>query len=310
MTLGVHPANDRWSMVQKSRTAFWVNSVECRGYLYRPAAGNGPLPCIVMAHGFGGTQEGSLAKTAEDFAGAGFAALTFDYRNFGESDGEPRQVISIRAQQEDWQAAIAHARSLPDTDRRIALWGSSLSGAHVIEVAAGDPSITAVMAQVPFNGFPRKVEGRTMADSLKILTAALKDRWAGWRGQPPHYIPAVGKEGELAVMASREADEIVRSMDNRTWRNEIAPRVLLDMAWYRPSRAAPRLSMPLLVCLAEDDKHTPAALGRRIADRAPRGEVRQYPCSHFDFYKEEIRKRVVHDQIGFLHTHLAASSTN
>lgn len=85
-----------------------------------------------MAHGFSGTQEGSLARTASDFAAAGFSVLTFDYRGFGESAGFPRQVIDISGQREDWRAAVAFARSIEGVDPdRIALWGSSLSGAHV-----------------------------------------------------------------------------------------------------------------------------------------------------------------------------------
>jgi alpha-beta hydrolase superfamily lysophospholipase len=173
-----------------------------------------------MAHGFGGTQEGSLALTARDFADAGFAVLTFDYRSFGESGGTPRQVISIRNQWADWHAAIAHARQLPGVDpSRVALWGSSLSGAHVVAVAAQDPNVAAVVAQVPFNGFPRRVEGRTRAETWRLLYAIIRDWWHGKTGREPYYVPAVARRGELAVMAFDEADAIVQAMQNDTWRN-------------------------------------------------------------------------------------------
>lgn len=259
-----------------------------------------------MAHGFGGTQEGSLARTAEDFARAGFVVLTFDYRNFGESGGTPRQVISIPMQHEDWHAAIAHARAIPDVDpARVAIWGSSLSGGHVVEIAAEDRKLAAVIAQVPFNGFPGKVEGRTGTETRRLMRAILKDWWNGKRSRDPLYIPAVARSGELAVMAFDEADDVIRSMENQTWRNQIAPRVLLDMMlWYRPGRKAHRLGMPILVCLAEKDRQTPPQLSRRIADRAPLGELRSYPRTHFDFYKEPIRSQIAKDQISFLATHL------
>lgn len=231
--------NAAMSMVQKTATRFEVDGVDCIGYVYRPAQRE-PLPaCIVMAHGFGGTQQGSLAGTAEDFAGAGFVVQTFDYRYFGESAGTPRQLISIAAQKADWHAAIRHARTLAGVDpERIALWGSSLSGGHVVEVAAEDSRIAAVVAQVPFNGFPRKVEGRTSAETRQLLRAMLKDWWHGRTGRPPHYVPAVAPRGQLAVMAFDEADAVIRSMRNDSWRNEITPRVLLDMMlWYRPGAA-------------------------------------------------------------------------
>jgi hypothetical protein len=171
----------------------------------------------------------------------------------------------------------------------------------VVAVAAQDPNVAAVVAQVPFNGFPRHVEGRTRAETWRLLYAIIKDWWHGKIGREPYYVPAVARRGELAVMAFDEADAIVQAMQNDTWRNQVAPRVLLDMMlWYRPARVAHRLTMPILVCLAERDRQTPADLGRQIAERAPLGEVRQYPCSHFDFYRDDVRRRVVGDQTNWL----------
>lgn len=296
------------SVIAKQRTTFLSGQVPCVGYVYRTHDSPTPRPAVVMAHGFGGTQEGSLVRTAEDFACAGFVVLTFDYRNFGESGGLPRQVISIPMQHEDWHAAISHARALADVDPgRVAIWGSSLSGGHVVEVAAEDRRLAAVVAQVPFNGFPRKVEGRTRSETWRLMRVILEDWWNGIKGREPVYIPAVGRPGELAVMSFDEAEEVIRSMENRTWRNRIAPRVLLDMMlWYRPGRKAHRLAMPILVCLAEQDRQTPPQLGRKIADKAPLGELRRYPCTHFDFYREAIRSRIAQDQISFLVSHLVA----
>jgi fermentation-respiration switch protein FrsA (DUF1100 family) len=101
------------------------------------------------AHGFTRTRD-QLTFYAEAFAGAGLAVLTFDYRHFGESEGSPRQVVDIDKQIEDWRSAIAMARTLDRVDsKRIALWGSSLSGGHVINLAAEDPTLAAAVAQVP-----------------------------------------------------------------------------------------------------------------------------------------------------------------
>ncbi len=119
---------------------FLSHEALCRAWFYRPAAPAGtPLPCVVMAHGLGGTRTAGLAPYAERFAAAGFGALVFDYRHFGDSEGDPRQLVSIRRQLQDWQSAIAFARGLPGVDPdRIALWGSSFSGGHVIVTAARD----------------------------------------------------------------------------------------------------------------------------------------------------------------------------
>ncbi len=295
-------------MVERVRMEFVSGGTACAGYLYRPRGeGRAPGPCVVMAHGFGGTQEGALAATAADFAAAGIAAFTFDYRNFGESGGQPRQVITVAGQLEDWRAAVAFVRGLEEVDAdKVALWGSSLGGGHVIAVAADDPRLGAAIAQIPFTfGFPRKVEGRTSAEARRLLGAAIADWRRGRRGEEPLYIAAVGPPGELAVMATPDAVQTVAMMENTTWRNEVAPRILLDMAFrYRPGRRARDIRCPFLVTLAEHDRELPTARTRRVAEMAPRGELRRYPCTHFEFYHPQVRPVVVADQVSFLRTHL------
>ncbi len=281
---------------------FEVAGTRCTGYLFRPVDQSSRLPAIIMAHGFSGTQQGSLARTAHDFADAGFAVFTFDYRGFGESEGTPRQVIDIAAQLEDWMAAVAFLREVEGLDHdRIALWGSSLSGAHIVHVAAQDPRIAAVVAQVPFNGFPSKVEGRSAKETLGLLWIAFRDRARALLERPPLYVPVVGRSGESAVITTDRADSIIAALQGSHWENRVAPRVILDMMFgYRPGKLAHRLKMPLLVCVAERDAHTPPKLARLMAERAQRGEVLSYPCSHFDIYEEPTRSSVVADQIDFL----------
>ena len=99
----------------------------------------GRRPCVVLAHGFGGTVDSGLMPYAERFAAAGLDALAFDYRHFGASAGEPRQLVSVPRQLEDYAAAIAFARGLDGVDPdRIVVWGTSFSGGHVVEVAVAD----------------------------------------------------------------------------------------------------------------------------------------------------------------------------
>src|SRR5690349_21709158 len=96
-----------------------------RGWHYVPDGGK-PAPCIVMAHGFSAVKEMYLDRFAEVFAAAGLAALVFDHRNFGASDGEPRQEIDPWRQVRDYRDAITFAQGLPETDpARIGVWGSS-----------------------------------------------------------------------------------------------------------------------------------------------------------------------------------------
>lgn len=93
---------------------FDAEGVTLRGWMYVPDNGDGPWPTIVMAHGFSAVREMYLDRFAEFFAEAGLAALVFDNRNFGASDGEPRQEIDPWEQVRDYRHTIGYACTRPD----------------------------------------------------------------------------------------------------------------------------------------------------------------------------------------------------
>lgn len=128
----------------------------CAGWLYEPkttaqSAIQTPGPIIVLAHGLAGVKEMRLDAFAERFVAAGYRCLVFDYRHFGASSGEPRQLLDIARQQEDWRSALTYARAVEGVDpERVVIWGTSFGGGHVIHTAARDPRVAAVISQCPF----------------------------------------------------------------------------------------------------------------------------------------------------------------
>ena len=118
---------------------FQAEGPRLRGWLYTPDAGGRPFPTVVMAHGFSAVKEMYLDRFAEAFAEVGLAALVFDNRNFGASDGSPRYEIDPWTQVHDYRDAISYARTRPEVDRdQIGVWGSSYSGGHVLVLGAID----------------------------------------------------------------------------------------------------------------------------------------------------------------------------
>src|SRR3954470_6914626 len=146
----------------------------CAAWLYRPEGDSheGPHPIVVLAHGFGGVREARLWAYAERFAAAGLAALLFDYRHFGASGGEPRQLLDIGEQLEDWRTAVAWAR---ERFARVGLFGSSFGGGHVIAIAAEDPGIGAVVAQCPMTDGLQAALRIPPKTSAKLAKVALQD---------------------------------------------------------------------------------------------------------------------------------------
>jgi pimeloyl-ACP methyl ester carboxylesterase len=269
-------------------------------YLYRPESAQGDVPCVVMAHGFSGTRDDGLPAYAEAFRDAGFAVVLFDYRHFGASSGEPRQLLDIGRQHDDYRAVIAWARRLDGIDPdRIALWGSSFSGGHVLAVAAADPRIAAVISQAPFTDAIPALMRVPLKNIVRLAVAGLSDQVRGWLGRPPRLAPAVGAPGTVAAMTEADAKPGFEAIvpPESLWRNEFAARLMLRFPFYRPGLKAAQLNMPLLVCVCENDTTTPPASTIKAAERAPRGELRRYPYGHFDIYTEP---KVKADQVDFL----------
>ncbi|NBP85606.1 MAG: alpha/beta fold hydrolase [Mycobacteriaceae bacterium] len=270
-------------------------------YLYRPAPASGPMrACVVMAHGFSATRDDGLSDYAEAFCDAGFVVLVFDYRHFGASSGQPRQLLDIHRQQDDYRAAIAWARAAEGIDPdRIALWGSSFSGGHVLVVAAGDPRIAAVIAQAPYTDSLPVMRTMPVRNVVRAAIVAVVDRVGAMLGRPPLMIAAVGRPGSFAALTEPDVlagFEFLRG-PNSLWRNEFAARLMLEMPFFRPVRLASRLSMPVLFCVCDADTTTPASSSIRAAHDAPRGELRRYPYGHFEIYHDP---QVKTDQVDFL----------
>ena len=270
-------------------------------------------PCVVMAHGLGGTRDSGLRPFAERFAGAGLDVLIFDYRHLGDSDGEPRQLVSVKRQHADYHAAIAFARQLDGVDPdRIVVWGTSYAGGHAIAVAADDARVAAAISQVPAtDGLAALVTLARYAGPRLLLRATahgVRDLAGSLVGREPHTIPLVGPPGSLAAMTSPDSEPGYTAITGPTWRNEMCARALLEVGLNRPVRRAGDVRCPLLIQIAEKDAVAPPEAAQKAASRAPgRVEVRRYPVGHFDVYTGEAFERCVGDQVDFLRRNLAAT---
>jgi dienelactone hydrolase len=286
----------------RSDVSFSSGGTECAGWLYRPER-DGRVPLVVMAHGFSGTRELRLDAYAERFAQAGLGVLLFDYRHFGASAGEPRQVVDIRKQHADYHAAIAYGRSLDWVDPdRVAVFGSSFSGGHVLAVAAQDPRIAAVVSQCPFTDGIATLPKLGAVNAVKLTLAGLRDQARAAIGRPPSYVPAIGPTGSFGVMTTPDAEPGFRALlpESTKWENRVAARIALRVATYRPGRAAAKLRCPVLFCLTDKDSLAPAETSARHAARAPRGEIKRYPVGHFEIYVDPAWQDAVRDQTEFL----------
>lgn len=288
----------------------------CAGTLFRPpGTGLVARPVVVLAHGFAGLRVRRLDAYARRFAEAGYLALTFDYRGFGDSGGGPRGLLDLHRQHADYAAAVAFARRLPQADPdRVVLWGTSLSGGHVLQLAGTGLPVAAVVAQVPHLSGPRSSTAVPLRQRLRVGVPGVLDQVGALLGRPPRMIDAFGPPGSVAVMTSAEALPGHRSMlaaqdtppSAEGERPRVAARVLLRMPFYSPGRYAGRIRCPVLLQVADRDLTTPPQAAEPVARALRQGTVKHYDGGHFDVYTTPLFETVVADQLAFLAEHVPA----
>jgi dienelactone hydrolase len=260
-----------------------------------------------MGHGLGAVKEMGLDAFALRFVSEGWAVLAFDYRHFGASGGEPRQLLSMRRQLEDWASALAYVRGREDIDPgRIAIWGSSFGGGHAIRVAASDPGLAAAVAQCPFTSGLASLRALGLRSTSGVVPKALADVAGGLVGRPPRLVPLVGAPGSAALMTAPDAEPGYRALipTGLDFEEEVAARIGLMIPIHSPGRAAAKVACPILFSVCDNDSVCPAGPTVRFAGKAPKGLTVRYPIGHFDVYVGEGFERVVADQIEFLRGHL------
>ncbi len=154
----------------------------------------------------------------------------------------------------------------------MAVWGTSFSGGHVAVIAAEDHRIAAAVSQGPYLDGLWALRAAGPRNNVRMTAAGLRDEARRLRGRPPFRMPIVGPPGTLAAMNSPDADPGYHALfdEGAEFRNEVAARVLLRIATYRPIRYAARVACPWLFCVCDRDVVTPPQPALKAARRAPR----------------------------------------
>lgn len=307
------PEGARMSRPARTDLTFDSSGTVCHGWHFPAAhddlAGPAGRPCVVMAHGLAGTKDSGLQAFAEALADAGLEVLAFDYRGFGESGGDRRQVVSVAMQQEDYRAALRAAAGIAGVDpQRLVLWGVSMAGGHVLTVAAGRDDVAGVVALTPLvDGLAAArlaMQHHRPSQMLRSTGLGLKAKLTGRTGGAPVMLPVVARPGGTGALTVEGALEGYQAIAGPTWRNEVEASFTTELGSFRPTKDAKRVTVPTLFQIADLDRSAPPYAAAKAAFKA-RAEVRHYPCDHFDVYPgARWHEPVVAHQVAFLTRHL------
>lgn len=271
-------------------------------------------PVVVMAHGLGGVKNMRLDAFAERFSEAGLSCLVFDYRFFGQSTGKPRGLIDIAEQIKDWNVAIEYASKMDEVDAdRIALFGSSFSGGHVIKLAAdlGD-KVKATVSQCPFT------DGLASAPTVgytvvpRIAFHALRDLLFGSKQSPAVYVPLVGDPGQTALLNAPDCvtgyKALLKPGETTLEVEQVPARIGLWLSLYRPGSYAAKVKSPIFFAICENDSVAPPKNTLAFAKKAPNGTPKWYKgMGHFDVYVGDAFDVVTKDYVEFYQNTLLKS---
>lgn len=267
---------------------FNLHGTPIAAHLYQPATVAAPCPAVIMAPGFGGVKEMLIPYYAHALAEAGIATLAFDYPNFGDSGGSPRQYVDIPAQLATYQVALDYLQQQPHIDEhRLALWGSSLSGGHTLMIAARDIRVKSAMAIIPFIA-------TSLAMAPKFFRITALDTTMRLLGGKGKTIKIAGQPNEVAAMNSDGAWEWMQKMtaDAPGFRNYVTVSSLLQMVNYRTARSARSIHIPLKVILASDDTITPARMVKKALATVPQVSIEEYPKTHFELFDQYLEATI------------------
>lgn len=276
---------------------FDAEGVTLRGWLFVPDEGDGPWPGIVMAHGISCVKEMYLDDFGSSFSAAGFAALVYDNRCFGASDGEPRQELDPWAQIRDYRHACTYAETLPEVDsERIGFWGVSYGGGNVIVAAALDRRCKCAVSMIPMVSGYRQFRRFLPAHMEPMIRAGFDhDRRQRFAGEPPQMIPVVSEDpmDPYVVLPQPESYAFFTSTAEErapAWRNELTLRSAEMASEYEAGAFIDRVSpTPLLMIVMANDLVTLADDAIALYERAlePKRLV-LLPGNHYEAYVEKF----------------------
>jgi dipeptidyl aminopeptidase/acylaminoacyl peptidase len=290
----------------KQDIEFYSEGSLIKGHLYLPGdiEEKENLPAIVLCHGFAGVKELLLPAYAEAFSENGFAALTFDYRGFGESEGEAGK-LSPRLQIVDIRGAITYMQSLKEVDpAKIGLWGTSYGGANAVITAAKDERVKCLAVQLTFADGERVITGNLSQEEKDKLLATLMKVWtkAVTRNQMMKLPVNKALTDEQSIAFFNKAMEEFPQLNVK-----IPFFTIKETIEHKPVEYIGKVRVPVSIVGAENDSVNPAKESEILYEHAnePKELFMVKGATHYEVYEGELFQQVIKKQLEWFGKYLS-----
>jgi uncharacterized protein len=255
-----------WLKLKKSAQFYSENhKIQADLYLPKNHKKGEKWPAIILCHGFAGIREAFLPEYATEFARNGFAALIFDYRGFGDSEGARGRLIPDE-QITDIRNAITYLQTLDEIDvNNISLWGTSFGGANAICVAAMDKRVKSLVVQLAFGNGERVIKGNLSPEEQKKLDTVLQRAWEKY----------VTKNKSLGL----SPDQLLKDQESKDFYAKVEtkyPKLDVKIPFislkyimeHKPENHISNVKVPVLIIAAEKDTPCPVEESKILYEKA------------------------------------------
>lgn len=293
----------------KEEMYFYSKNYRCSALYYRTNLKN-PKGIIVMAHGLGGVKELWIDKFAEFFAENGYECFLFDYRNYGTSEGNKRQLVKVKDQLIDWNNAIDFVKSNLNK-KDIILFGSSFSGGHVIKLLSERKDIKMAISQCPYTNTFATVKTFSFISQIKLVFSAILDLLTCVTGYHPYTLELANESGKKALMRVPNYNDYLKNIPkNLKIINNAPARTVFEFLKYSPGKYFKKIDKPIFVAPCLKDNLAPAYKTIELANKCKTATVKEYNCNHFDIYFDDLFDKSSKDYLDFLNKYNNNSKNN
>lgn len=281
----------------REEVSFLSNGLQLSGHLYIPDAR--PLdqstPAIVVAGPMTGVKEQVAGTYAERLSSYGLIALAFDPRNFGASEGEPRQHIDCTAHIEDLKNALSFLATRPEVDAdRLGACGVCVGGGYVVQLAAFDRRVkAATIIAAGINLGDGTVDAVGKEGFVQYLAGLAASRQAHYPSGDTPYMPAVAPNFGMSAMMGDEPWNYYNRTSQTiapSWRNQLTVESMEHLLSFNAVPAAHFIApTPLLVVHGTQDAFCAPKFAQQVYDQAeqPKDILWLETTNHTDLYDQE-----------------------
>ncbi len=280
--------------VETMRVSFESQHTKLVGVLYYRASKASKMimlpPAVIITGSWSTVKEQMPSVYAPLLAEAGYAALIFDFRGYGESDGQPRDVESVAMKAQDLRAAVRFLQGNGGIDsRRIGVMPICASAGVAALATVDEPGIKSIAMVAPWlhnKDIVRNLFGGEAGVAQRLEQAKIARQIYGENGIVSYIKLASNTDPTAALYAADGALDYYLNPKRgavRHWGARFAVMAWTEWLQFDPISIAGKLTVPTRI-ITGDGTATPEGAKEFAARmRAPHDLV-SLPGTQYDFY--------------------------